>query len=112
MASFPHHRYEARYVPTETIVVEIVGDGFYDRCKVRDVSQHGVSIFVPHGFKGCDIDTQIQMFFVMPDKTSVKAHGRLRHQGLSTKPYFGIEITNFEGQGQAVWGAFVGRYGP
>jgi hypothetical protein len=110
MANFPHNRIQPRYVPKDVIVVEVMGEGFYDRCRVRDVSISGVSIFVPHSFEGCNIDTALDMFFTMPDKQSFKAKGLLRHLGISGRPYFGIKILSFDGLGQEIWSNYVKRY--
>ena len=100
MWKFP--RVEERYslAAVAPVIVDVVGDGFYDRCRARDISENGISIFVKHDFKGCDINTEIELHINLPGPTIVKAQGLLRHLGLGQNHYFGIQIIAFRGQGK------------
>lgn len=90
--TWKHPRTENRYIPRphEPLYVDIIGEGFYDLCKVKDISNNGIGIFVRHDFSGCEIDHEIELCIKMPNKQSFKAVGKIRHMGVSTSHYFGI----------------------
>lgn len=107
MWKFP--RIEERYSLTSAppVFVDVVGEGFYDRCRARDISENGISIFVRHGFQGCDINSEIELHITLPNKRIVKALGRLRHLGLGHEHYFGIQIITFRGDGKTDLAQFI-----
>lgn len=97
---FPFKRQDERFKPklNEPIFVDLVGDGFYDRCKVRDISLNGISIFVRHDFKGVNLDLEVDIHLTLPTKVVIKAIGKIRHQGLGTDHYFGIHLIHVDTQ--------------
>lgn len=90
--NWKYPRSEARYIPrpNEPLYVDIMGEGFYDLCRVKDISNNGIGIFVRHDFTGCEIDHEIELHIKMPNKESFKATGKIRHMGVADSHYFGI----------------------
>lgn len=97
---YPFQRQEERYKPkpAEPVFVDLVGEGFYDRCKVRDISLNGISIFVRHDFQGINLDLDVDIHITLPTKLIVKAVGKIRHQGLGTDHYYGIHLIQIDTQ--------------
>lgn len=104
-----HDRTEERCIPkaTEPAYVDIVGENFYDRCRVRDISINGVSIYIRHDFVGCKIDTEIDIHLTLPSKKSFKAVGRIRHIGTGVNHYFGIQLISMEENGHKILAEYV-----
>lgn len=96
MFKFP--RTEERFRPRleEPIYVDLVGDGFYDRCRIRDISANGLSVHVRHDFDGINLNQEIDLHITLPSKVLIKAIGQIRHRGLGKDHYFGIYIIGLD----------------
>ncbi len=104
-----HDRAEERHIPrsAEPAYVDIVGENFYDRCRVRDISSNGLSIYIRHDFVGCKIDTEIDIHLTLPGKKSFKAVGRIRHIGSGVNHYFGIRLTFIDDIGRKLLPEYI-----
>ena len=72
-----------------------MGDGFLDVLYARDVACGGVGVHVPHGFKGCDLDQEVELIVSLPGSRSFCVSGRIRHSTtFRDETFFGVEFTN------------------
>ncbi|MFV2059242.1 MAG: PilZ domain-containing protein [Gammaproteobacteria bacterium] len=82
IASKENRRFE-RVTPEsgEPIIVDINGTNFIDILKAGNISLGGVNISVVHGFKGCEIEKQVNLAIKLPDPVnkSFSATGKIKH---------------------------------
>ncbi|MCG8588312.1 MAG: PilZ domain-containing protein [Proteobacteria bacterium] len=86
------------------IQVQIMGRGSLDVLNARDISLTGLSIYVSHGFDGCDLEGEVQLVVTLPDTSAFIALGVVRHQTVrSEEPmgYFGVEFTELSDRNRA-----------
>ena len=83
--------------------MQIVGANSLDILKARDISTTGLSIYVPHRFEGCDIDSEVQLVITLPHQKTFLARGTIRHLTRKDEPseYFGVEFTDIAAEHQA-----------
>jgi len=76
-------RRTARAVPTtgQAIRVDINGDNFIDVVKATDISCGGLGVEVPHGFKGCNLNSLASVIIQLPHPVNehITAKGRVIH---------------------------------
>jgi len=101
---FTHPRVEDRFLPkpADPVFVDIVGKGFYERCKARDVSSNGIGIFVRHDFKDVDLNHEVDLHITLPGHKPFKAIGQIRHRGLGTDHYFGVSLISVDSLGRSL----------
>lgn len=65
----------------QPITVDINGQNFVDVLPVRDISEGGLSIDVPHGFEGCHINEPVDLVVNLPSPvvSSFSATGKIKH---------------------------------
>lgn len=107
MFKFP--RTEERYVVKDTIYVEVVGDGFYDRFRARDISANGISIFVKYDFQGIDLNKEVDLHITLPGQKAFKAIGQIRHRGLGKDHYFGIRLISMDSHSRALLNDYLSK---
>lgn len=102
MFSFP--RTEERFTPklSEPVYADVVGEGFYDRCKVRDISANGISVFVRHDFQGVNLTNEVDLHITLPGRKSFKVIGQICHRGLGKDHYFGIRIISIDSNSRSL----------
>jgi len=85
----------SRVVPSaeQPIRVDINGDGFIDVLEATDISPGGLGVMVPHGFKGCNLNSLVSLIIQLPFPVNkhIKAIGKVIH--LNEKN-FGISFVN------------------
>ncbi len=91
-----HKRHKPRAIPDpkQPVVIDLVGDNFIDVLKAKDIGEGGLSVYVPYQFKGCIIDREIEIVITLPDRSSFKTTGLIKHKGEKQGFYFGIAFTH------------------
>lgn len=70
-----------------------------DEVLARDIGVGGLSVYVPHGFEGCNIGAPVELVVTMGKGAPFLAHGRIRHLSLLGEgPHFGVEFTRIRPQ--------------
>jgi hypothetical protein len=87
--------------PAQPIELQVLGNGFIEVLKARDISIGGIGVHVPHGFAGCDINSELQILVKLPGAKPFMASARVRNlskTGGNTS--FGVEFLNLSKWGQ------------
>ena len=71
------------------VTVDINGQNFVDVLPVRDISESGLGIEVPHGFEGCRINEPVDLIVNLPEPiaSSLAVTGKIKHV---SDRYFGV----------------------
>jgi c-di-GMP-binding flagellar brake protein YcgR len=94
--------------PSAPIRVDIMGRGFLDVLSARDISVGGLGITVPHGFAGCDIDSEVELIVTLGRGRPFKARGAIRHNGKAgSQQLFGVEFTALSPEQQQAIEAYI-----
>lgn len=83
-------------VPTEDdqpIEVQIMGDVFLDILKAKDISTNGIGVHVPHEFKGCNINDEVDLILTLSNERPFNAKGVIIQSSSSSRGYFSVEFT-------------------
>jgi c-di-GMP-binding flagellar brake protein YcgR len=95
--------------PSAPIRVDIMGRGFLDVLSARDISVGGLGITVPHGFAGCDIDSEVELIVTLGRNRPFKTRGAIRHNGKAgSQQLFGVEFTALSPEQQQAIEAYIG----
>lgn len=79
--------------PAAPVRVDIMGRGFLDVLHARDICVGGLGISVPHGFEGCDIDSEVELIVTLGRAPPFKTTGAIRHHGKPGDGHvFGVEF--------------------
>jgi c-di-GMP-binding flagellar brake protein YcgR len=79
---------------SEPIEVQIIGVEFMDVLYARDISTLGIGIWVPHQFKGCNIDEEVQIIVTLPELEPFLCQGLICHKSSrDAKEFFGVRFT-------------------
>lgn len=77
------NRQSERIIPDKKtpVIIDINGTNFIDILKAVNISLGGLKVSVAHGFKGCEIDKQVQLAIKLPDpiNKSFSATGKIKH---------------------------------
>jgi c-di-GMP-binding flagellar brake protein YcgR len=80
--------------PAQPIEIQVLGNGFIEVLKARDISVGGIGIYVPHGFAGCDIDSELQIVVKLHGAKPFMTQARVRNLAKSgDSAFFGVEFT-------------------
>jgi hypothetical protein len=81
-------------LPDAPVEVQIMLPGSLDIVHARDVSVTGLGVYVPHGFVGCDLESEVELVVTLPGERSFMARGVIRHVTTRDEParYFGVEF--------------------
>jgi c-di-GMP-binding flagellar brake protein YcgR len=94
--------------PSAPVRVDIMGRGFLDVLSARDISVGGLGISVPHGFEGCDIDSEVELIVTLGRTRPFKTRGAIRHHGQAGQRLFGVEFTALSAEQQQAIEAYIG----
>ncbi len=77
------------------VEVQVMGSGSLDVLAARNVSQTGISVYVPHGFAGYDLDKEVELVITLPGERSFLARGLIMHRtdGGKEGHHFGLHFT-------------------
>jgi c-di-GMP-binding flagellar brake protein YcgR len=85
-----------------------MGRGFLDVLSARDISIGGLGISVPHGFAGCDIDSDVDLIVTLGRTRPFKARGAIRHHGRpGSEHVFGVEFSGLSPEQQQAIEAYI-----
>jgi PilZ domain len=80
--------------PSAPIRVDIMGQGFLDVLKARDISIGGLGIRCSHDFEGCDINSAVELIVTLGRTKPFKTTGVIRHHSKTAGDHvFGIQFT-------------------
>ncbi len=96
-------------LPDAPVEVQIMLPGSLDIVHARDVSVTGLGVYVPHGFVGCDIASEVELVVTLPGERSFMARGVIRHVTSKNEPagYCGVEFRGLSDRNRARLGAYV-----
>lgn len=85
-----------RPLAAQPVEIQVMGTGTLDVLHARDISTSGVGIYVPHRFRGCDIDSEVELVVTLPKRRPFLTRGVIRHVTRHGEPteYFGVEFTD------------------
>jgi hypothetical protein len=93
------------------ILVQIIGENFIERLKAIDISIGGLGIKVPHMFKGCKVDAEVDLVITLPGERPFQAKASIRHtktnQDGSPSASFGVQFTGISEEKQMLIGEYV-----
>jgi c-di-GMP-binding flagellar brake protein YcgR len=97
--------------PSEPIEVQILSETSIDILHARDISIGGVGVYVPHGFRGCKIEDELDLVITLPRTRTFSAKGVIRHvTGVpDLSGYFGVEFTYVAPEHRALIQEYVNR---
>jgi c-di-GMP-binding flagellar brake protein YcgR len=85
----------------QPIEIQVLGNGFIEVLKARDISVGGIGVYVPHGFAGCDINSELQILVKIPGTKPFLTQARVRNLGKgSDSAFFGVEFVNLSAWGK------------
>lgn len=97
-----------RIVPDlkEPIIIDINGTNFIDILRAGNISLGGINISVVHGFKGCDIDKQVNLAIKLPKpiNKSFSATGKIKHISGDS---FGVNFHSMNKHGQKMLRQYI-----
>ena len=99
---WPHLRKEKRISPIDDqpVIVDLPGKEFKNEIlKVKDISTKGIAIFIPHYFRGCEVDEEVEIEIILPNNKehTFKVTAEIRHTELDDS-YFGARFIRMDKQ--------------
>ena len=94
-------REHARVKPAsgQPIEVHIMGDGFLEVLRARDISVGGLAVFVSHDFNGCDIDDPVDVIIKLGQERPFTVRGIIRHASRHANDhFFGVKFSNLSAE--------------
>jgi hypothetical protein len=86
-------RVRVRPDPDRPVEVQVMGAGSLDVLHARDISEHGLGVFMPHGFESSTIQSQVELIVMLPDAAPFHVSGVLRHRTVNGPlAFFGVEL--------------------
>jgi hypothetical protein len=85
--------------PDEPVEVQLIGADFIEILEVRDISEGGLGLQVPHQFAGSDLAAQVDVIITLPRQRPFSARGVIRH--ISNGTMFGLEFTELPAAARA-----------
>jgi hypothetical protein len=88
--------------------IDIMGNGFLEVVSARDISVGGVGISVPHGFAGCDTNSQVDLIVTLARGRPFKTRGVIRHNSRAGNDHvFGVQFIALAPEHVALIEAYV-----
>ena len=92
----PERRRRSRIIPPahKPAELQIIGDDFLEIPEVRDISDNGLAISVPHKFNGHKPTQEVELLLTLHVDGTVRAKGAIRHVSYtrSDTATFGVEL--------------------
>jgi c-di-GMP-binding flagellar brake protein YcgR len=96
----PERRRKSRVVPPpdKPAELQIMGKDFLEIPEVRDISDSGVAISVPHKFNGHKPTQEVDLLLTLHGQGTVRARGAIRHVSYtrSDTATFGVELVDID----------------
>jgi len=97
-------RRESRIVPPsdKPAELQIMGKDFLEIPEVRDISENGLAISVPHKFNGHKPTQEVDLLLTLHGQGTVKARGAIRHVSYTRNDTatFGVELVSIDEAGR------------
>jgi len=104
-------RRRARFVPPpdRPVELQIVGQDFLDIPEVRDISDNGLAISVPHRFNGHKPTQEVDLLLTLHGQGTLRARGAIRHASYSRSDTatFGVELVDIKDEDRAKLRAYL-----
>jgi hypothetical protein len=101
----PERRRGARLVPpsSKPAELQIMGQDFLEMPEVRDISETGLAISVPHKFNGHKPTKEVDLLLTLHGQGTVRAKGSIRHVSYTRTDTatFGVELVSIDEQDRA-----------
>jgi len=95
-------RRHARVVPPpdKPAELQIIGQDFLEIPEVRDISDQGLAVSVPHKFNGHKPTQEVELLLTLHGQGTLRARGAIRHVSYtrSDTATFGVELVAIEDQ--------------
>jgi hypothetical protein len=99
-----------RPAPGSPIEVHIMGNGFLEVLRARDISVGGLAVFVPHDFGGCSIDDPVDVIVKLGNEKPFTVRGVIRHLSKNSDDhFFGVKFTRVSDENAHRISQFVER---
>jgi len=87
---------------SERVEVQIMGPGFLDVVEARDIGLGGVGVWIPHGFRGCDLSAPVELVLTLPSYKSFLVRGTIKHRTAASaeSEFFGVEFDRLPSEHQ------------
>jgi hypothetical protein len=100
----PERRGQSRIVPPsdKPAELQIMGKDFLEIPEVRDISENGLAISVPHKFNGHKPTQEVDLLLTLHGQGMVKARGAIRHVSYTRNDTatFGVELVSIDDDGR------------
>jgi hypothetical protein len=82
--------------------LQIMGQDFLEIPEVRDISENGLAISVPHRFNGHKPTKEVDLLLTLHGQGTVKARGAIRHVSYTRNDTatFGVELVSIDDEGR------------
>lgn len=78
--------------PQEPITVQLIGEGFIEMLRARDISVGGLAVSIHHDVHPEALTSEVQVIISLPGTLSFSAKGMVRHIS-AAKQMFGVQFT-------------------
>lgn len=96
----PERRRRSRIIPPthKPAELQIIGEDFLEIPEVRDISDNGLAISVPHKWNGHKPTQEVELLLTLHGEGTVRARGAIRHVSYtrSDTATFGVELVAIE----------------
>ena len=84
--------------PGRPVELQIEGQDFLDIPEVRDISDNGLAISVPHRFNGHKPTQEVDLLLTLHGQGTLRARGAIRHAAYSRSDTatFGVELVDIK----------------
>jgi hypothetical protein len=82
--------------------LQIMGQDFLEIPEVRDISENGLAISVPHRFNGHKPTQEVDLLLTLHGQGTVRARGAIRHVSYTRNDTatFGVELVSIDDEGR------------
>jgi hypothetical protein len=82
--------------------LQIMGKDFLEIPEVRDISENGLAISVPHKFNGHKPTQEVDLLLTLHGQGTVRARGAIRHVSYTRNDTatFGVELVSIDDEGR------------
>ena len=86
--------------PGSPVSVQVMGPNSLDVLLARDIALKGVGVNVPHQFRDCNVDAEVEIVITLPGQRPFLARGQVRHRtaNYGDSRFFGIEFVELPSQ--------------
>lgn len=94
--------------PAEPIKVQLIGDGFVELLRARDISISGLAVTITHEIDVGLMASEIQILLALPGEKAFTAYGNVRHIS-KERGVFGVQFTRISEDNLVHVSAYVAK---